>query len=181
MELVVIFFVLMVCVVVWDARRERESTPSQIGLVDNGSVETNEMPFEASSMDEAVPSLRESLQEIVNFAETASEIDRELAQLKLMRKAFQLSRKEVARSHRVVRANHTHQVRKQLPKFPGGGEFGRSVRFVQTVARAQNRHQLAETLAPGTMAIDDIDRALLDLDWSILELKRKRLELDGQL
>jgi hypothetical protein len=176
-DLVFAAVILIVCGAVWNKWKEHRpaAAPAERPLF-KFSDEYDEPSSEPIEADVGL-SDAERLQGLVDAAVSEAEIQNAVAHLRLVRKALHLARRKVTLDQRMVRARETHRVRQRLPMYRGGAQLGHDIRTVQTIARYATRYELAATLEPGTMTIDEIDRGVLELDWSILALERKLFDL----
>lgn len=96
--------------------------------------------------------------------------------LKLKKKEFALTKREISQQQKIVRADYTDKVRQQGSKVRGGGSIGRFVRTVQTINRDADRRALAQRLAPLEEQKNAVDRIITAIDQTILQLERYILE-----
>ncbi len=96
--------------------------------------------------------------------------------LKLKKKEYALTKRELSQEQKIIRAEYTDKVRQQGSKFRGGGSIGRFVRTVQTVNRDANRRALAQRLAPLEEQKNAVDGIMTVIDEAILQLERYILE-----
>lgn len=96
--------------------------------------------------------------------------------LKLKKKEFALTKREISQQQKIIRADYTDKVRQQGSKVRGGGSIGRFVRTVQTINRDADRRALAQRLAPLEEQKNAVDRIITAIDQAILQLERYILE-----
>ena len=144
------------------------SNPQRVSLVQDSCVELG-------TAEEEQPGLEEKIRIAINAAQSKAEIANVIGRLKLERKGIRLRRKEINTYQGQIRSVHTDRVRRQIPMLRGGGGFGQTVRTLQSLARANRRHELAVHLAPGTITLSEIDEIIAIFDRGILEAERKRL------
>lgn len=96
--------------------------------------------------------------------------------LKLKKKEFALTKREISQQQKIIRADYTDKVRQQGSKVRGGGSIGRFVRTVQTINRDADRRALAQRLAPLEKQKNAVDRIITAIDQAILQLERYILE-----
>ena len=73
-----------------------------------------------------------------------------------------------------IRATYTKSVRQQGPMVPGGGGFGRAIRFAQTVERSSRRANLDASLQPWLDAQHRVEDLRNAIDLMLLRLKSLR-------
>ncbi len=96
--------------------------------------------------------------------------------LKLKKKEFALTKREISQQQKIIRADYTDKVRQQGSKVRGGGSIGRFVRTLQTINRDADRRALAQRLAPLEEQKNAVDRIITAIDQAILQLERYILE-----
>jgi hypothetical protein len=68
--------------------------------------------------------------------------------LRLARRQLQLHLSSTNTALREVRHQYTDSTRRRMPKFPGGGTFGRLIRLSQTISHDIDQHNLANDIQP---------------------------------
>src|SRR4029077_17498992 len=71
-----------------------------------------------------------------------------LRDMRAMKKALALSKRQVTQQQQLIRAQYTYLIRQRGHKVVGGGSVGRAIRWGQTRDRSNLRRQLADVLAP---------------------------------
>lgn len=109
--------------------------------------------------------------EIHVTGDSVPEVKLALKELKLKKKAYSLTKREVMQKQRAIRASYTEQVRQQGSKFRGGGGIGSFVRTVQTISRDTARRQLANELAPLEQQKANIERIVAAIEQVLLQVE----------
>lgn len=113
----------------------------------------------------------------INIAvQSVAEAKISIKALKLKKKEFALTKREISQQQKIIRADYTDKVRQQGSKVRGGGSIGRFVRTVQTINRDADRRSLAQRLAPLEEQKNAVDRTITAIDQAILQLERYILE-----
>jgi hypothetical protein len=96
-------------------------------------------------------------------------------ELRVLKKALAVQKRQVANEQQAIRAQYTDTVRRQGSMFRGGGGFGRFIRWWQRAERDANRAHLARALEPLELRRQKIEAALISVDGVIARLEAKKL------
>lgn len=103
-------------------------------------------------------------------ATNATEAKLAKLELKARKKEFQVIKKPIMETERLIRADYTHSIRTQIPKVRGGGTFGRILRVSQDLSRSHQRASLAKLLAPYEERRREYEAILIRIDEALLRL-----------
>jgi hypothetical protein len=117
-----------------------------------------------------------NIERIATTAETIPEAKLAIKELKMLKKAFQLQKRQINERQRIIRAEYTQYVRERGMKFPGGGWIGQAIRIAQSASRENAKSKLAEALEPYEQqkryveaVISTIEGLILGLEAAILQ------------
>ena len=98
-----------------------------------------------------------------------------IKELRLLKKALAVRKREVTSQQKEIRAGYTDHVRRRRSKVVGGGGIGRFIRVLQTVSRDNTRNNLAKSLEPLEgdkqkieAASNAVDRAIVQMEEFVL-------------
>ena len=102
-----------------------------------------------------------------------------LKELKLMKKQFGLTKREIISKQKEIRADHTHEVRTRGSMVRGGGGLGKFVRLIQSSSRDAKKANLAHTLSPLEKEQQECEAMMHTIDTAILQLQAQLLRHAG--
>lgn len=108
--------------------------------------------------------------------DTVAEAKIAIKELRLEKKDWNVTKKDVAAQIAAIRADYRSEVAQRGSKVQGGGGFGRFLRGMQTASRDNRRAKVDEAIRPLEEHKADLDRVLTNIDSVILQLERYVLE-----
>lgn len=102
-------------------------------------------------------------------AQSPSEARFAVKELRVLKKAFAVQRRQFTVRQQAIRAQYTGVVRKRGSMFHGGGGFGKVVRGFQRASRDTSRSQLANALEPLEQQKQRVESVLFTIDGLIAE------------
>jgi len=109
-------------------------------------------------------------------ATTVPEAKIAIKELRLEKKDWTVTKKDIAAQVAAIRADYRSEVAQRGGKVQGGGKFGQFARSMQTISRDNRRAKLDKDIRPLEAHKAALDRVLTNIDAVILQLERHILQ-----
>lgn len=91
--------------------------------------------------------------------------------LRLAKRQLQVHLADIHSTLRDVRHRYTDSTRRRVPKFPGGGTFGRMIRLAQTISHEIDQYKLADNIQPLHKQKESLKYLINCLDQHVLRVQ----------